>query len=387
MLDEFLVDALSSDAAPLLKMERELEAFLADTGAVRFHFPVASSFLRLMAHRLCHHFGLRHTVVAVGGAGGGKAVCAFKTPDTRLPPIRLADLVDDTLDASGAAPRGAAPVVDAPASKVLVLRRQHDSVGDSGLPNRRATSEAPAQSSLVEREAKYMEAKMRIFGREVVEAHVAEERAEQLQAAASQPARSPVREHKAVDLFADSTALPQRQPLSVASIPEFIPGRGLVGGAVSPPYASGRAAAPSISSEFHRPPPRTNGRLFDPHAPAYTMAPRSQLPVMGRPAGLGDASGKGASRAGHERVLQTPHIRFASGVSVDVVRRVCEPLGARSVRAGADCVVVVFGSSASAAQATSHVDALVPRPFVMDCKPTVVAVTDPNAGTGANKPQ
>ena len=49
--------------------------------------------MRLMAHRISHHFNLKHTVVTPAGmAPASRAVCGFKTPETRLPAIRLCDL-------------------------------------------------------------------------------------------------------------------------------------------------------------------------------------------------------------------------------------------------------------------------------------------------------
>ena len=64
--------------------------------------------------------------------------------------------------------------------------------------------------------------------------------------------------------------------------------------------------------------------------------------------------------------------------------KVCDALGARSVRPGDTCIVVVFASAQDAAVAQEKIETReVDAPFRLVSPSTVVAVTDPNAGTGA----
>lgn len=165
LLDEFLVKCLGSsrDVAPLLAMERDLEAFLADSSRTKHCFPPASSYLRLMAHRVCQHFHLRHAVATLG-AEGTKAVCAFKTPSTRLPPLRLADLVGAAVDSGALCSSPAAPASAAADSeaRVVLLRRSPSTASATSLDSSSCSSPAPRLSSSLDADADMLEREAKV---------------------------------------------------------------------------------------------------------------------------------------------------------------------------------------------------------------------------------
>jgi len=66
-LDKFLLSCLENpkDKITLLKLEKEIIAFLKNDKLTRLKFPPMSSYQRLIVHRVANHFGLEHTVLDV----------------------------------------------------------------------------------------------------------------------------------------------------------------------------------------------------------------------------------------------------------------------------------------------------------------------------------
>mmetsp|Transcript_11670 Transcript_11670/g.16202 ORF Transcript_11670/g.16202 Transcript_11670/m.16202 type:complete len:715 (-) Transcript_11670:24-2168(-) len=93
-VDSFLLTALSNprDRLTLLKLDTDLEKFIKDPRKTRQEFPPMSSYQRLIVHRVAQYFKLDHVVVEA--EPGKRAVVLYKTPASRVPIIRLVDLVE-----------------------------------------------------------------------------------------------------------------------------------------------------------------------------------------------------------------------------------------------------------------------------------------------------
>ncbi|KAI9048510.1 hypothetical protein LZ554_007344 [Drepanopeziza brunnea f. sp. 'monogermtubi'] len=164
--DEKLLEALESpkDRIFLLRLEQDVIEFVKDSKEPFIDLPPCNSFCRLLTHKLADYYHMTHQVDAVAGA-----VRIFRTPFCRLPP--------SLTSISNPPTTGNTPPPTMPAMKIM--RRG----GDIGISPSKATSEAGSdgkekslsakeKQTREEREAKYNEARARIFGKEEVSGDV-----------------------------------------------------------------------------------------------------------------------------------------------------------------------------------------------------------------------
>ncbi|KAF2399143.1 hypothetical protein EJ06DRAFT_72354 [Trichodelitschia bisporula] len=175
--DEKLVEALESprDRVYVLKIEQDVIDFLKYSKDSQLPLPQTNAFYRMLAHRLADYYGLEHTVEH---SGSGAAVVITKTGNSRMPAPLTGFSTPSTV--ANTPP----PAVQAR----KIMRRGGDTKGNSGLSTAsnsevpsKATSEnggdssnsdvgqnasgdAKSKMTREEREAKYAEARQRIFG-------------------------------------------------------------------------------------------------------------------------------------------------------------------------------------------------------------------------------
>ncbi|XP_010525439.2 PREDICTED: uncharacterized protein LOC104803234 [Tarenaya hassleriana] len=95
MVDPFLVEALQNPRHRLtiLRMELDIQRFLQNPEQQQFEFqPFPTSYLRLAAHRIAHHYGLVTTVLDCGLDGNGNRILVRKTAESRFPAVRLSEI-------------------------------------------------------------------------------------------------------------------------------------------------------------------------------------------------------------------------------------------------------------------------------------------------------
>ncbi len=348
LVDDVLLNVARTEM--LARMERELEIFVLG-GELRHQFGPQSSFVRLVAHRLSHHFGLHHSVLAVPGLGS--AVVAFKTPHTSMPPLRLTDLFLPPPSPPPPSVPVTAPEEAAPAARtapVLLLRRQpqaNDSAASTGVPAPAASAAtvgagASDEATLQEREARYLQAKVRIFGKETVEEHAKEDKLEELRSVnVVVTSATPVKKQLNPNAAAFNAFTPKSAPPAstatpvVASKPAVVPAPVIV------------AAAP-VTFAVPRSPPRS--------------PPKQGLPEEVFAPG---------------QVLAIAHVRVAPGaISLTQVLADCAEFNCKYARVfpQAGGIVVVFNSANDAERAGER--------FGMLTLTVVVSVTDPNGGSG-----
>lgn len=92
-VDNFLREALQGkDRLTILRLEQEVDKFMRNPKLQQLEFqPMPSSYLRLVAHRVVQHYNLQSSV-ADSSTPDGARIIARKTPDTRFPRVRLADI-------------------------------------------------------------------------------------------------------------------------------------------------------------------------------------------------------------------------------------------------------------------------------------------------------
>lgn len=95
MVDPFLVEALenSRHRLTILRMELDIQRFLNSPDQQQFefqHFP--SSYLRLAAHRVAHHYGLQTMVQDNVLDGMGNRIIVRKTMESRFPAVCLSEI-------------------------------------------------------------------------------------------------------------------------------------------------------------------------------------------------------------------------------------------------------------------------------------------------------
>ncbi|CAD6445290.1 70c514b8-d18e-4d6f-9bf4-1db0f35ad1e3 [Sclerotinia trifoliorum] len=160
--DEKLLEALESpkDRIFLLRLEQDVIEFVKDSKEPFIDLPPCNSFCRMLTHKLADYYHMTHQVDAVVGA-----VRIFRTPFCRIPP--------SLTSISNPPTTGNTPPPNLPAMKIM--RRGGD--GDTGLSPSKATSETGSEAkekaqsakeklSREEREAVYLAARERIFGKE-----------------------------------------------------------------------------------------------------------------------------------------------------------------------------------------------------------------------------
>ncbi|MFS7937904.1 putative R3H domain, SUZ domain, R3H domain superfamily protein [Helianthus anomalus] len=96
-VDQFLREALQNprERLSVLRLEQDVEKFIRDPSQQQMEFPqLPTSYLRLAAHRVAQHYSLQSTVLLDNNLleSSGSRIIIHKTPDTRFPLIRLADI-------------------------------------------------------------------------------------------------------------------------------------------------------------------------------------------------------------------------------------------------------------------------------------------------------
>ncbi|PVI07779.1 hypothetical protein DM02DRAFT_231980 [Periconia macrospinosa] len=170
--DEKLIEALQSprDRLFVVKIEQDFIDFIKDSSENEYCLPNCNTFYRMLAHRLADYYLLGHVVDSTM-----TGVRITRTPYCRIPPP-LSQMIDATKGAD-------TPPVDLPARKIM--RRGDEKSGTNTTANSenpsKATSEVggsdgsndkeangkPKDKSMLtreEREARYREARQRIFG-------------------------------------------------------------------------------------------------------------------------------------------------------------------------------------------------------------------------------
>ncbi|RDW91324.1 R3H-containing protein-like protein [Coleophoma crateriformis] len=160
--DEKLLEALESpkDRIFLLRLEQQVIEFVKDSKEPYMDLPPCNSFCRLLTHKLADYYHMTHQVDPATGT-----LRIYRTPFCRLPP--------SLTSISNPPTTGNTPPPNIPAMKIM--RRGGD--GDTGASASRANSEngsdgknkglsAKEKLSREEREAVYIKARERIFGKE-----------------------------------------------------------------------------------------------------------------------------------------------------------------------------------------------------------------------------
>lgn len=166
--DEKLIEALQSprDRLFVVKIEQDFIDFIKDSRESEYSLPNCNTFYRMLAHRLADYYLLGHVVDSTM-----TGVKITRTPYCRIPPP-LSQMVDATKGAD-------TPPVELPARKIM--RREDAKSGTNTTSNSqnpsKTTSEVDgsdgsndgkdkAALTREEREARYREARQRIFGAE-----------------------------------------------------------------------------------------------------------------------------------------------------------------------------------------------------------------------------
>ncbi|KZM28262.1 uncharacterized protein EKO05_0007585 [Ascochyta rabiei] len=174
--DEKLIEALQSprDRLFVVKMEQDFIDFIKDSRDSEYSLPNCNTFYRMLAHRLADYYLLGHVVDSTM-----TGVKITRTPYCRIPPP-LSQMVDATKGAD-------TPPVELPARKIM-RREDAKSATNTGFNSQdpsKTTSEIDgsdgsndgkdkAALTREEREARYREARQRIFGAESEDSPAAE---------------------------------------------------------------------------------------------------------------------------------------------------------------------------------------------------------------------
>lgn len=165
--DEKLLEALEShkDRLWVLKTEQDVIAFIKNASEPRLFLPPTNSFYRLLAHRIADYYLLAHQPDQTGSA-----VEMCKTPYTRLPvPLATITLRNASLEAPQPTiplrkimRRGGTPGTNTGSNSEGPSMTTSEAGGDSASDA--GGSEAKKVLSREDREARYREARLRIFG-------------------------------------------------------------------------------------------------------------------------------------------------------------------------------------------------------------------------------
>lgn len=156
MVDPFLVEALQNPRHRLtiLRMELDIQKFFQSPEQQQYEFPpYPTSYLRLAAHRVAHHYGLFTT--ALDGAaldGSGNRILVSKTAESRYPHVCLSEIpVKQQPEVNGRRPQGFKLAI-----KARPDRGSGAGGGGSGV-------EKNLLRSVEERKEEYERARARIF--------------------------------------------------------------------------------------------------------------------------------------------------------------------------------------------------------------------------------
>eukprot|EP00249_Psilotum_nudum_P022569 c28569_g1_i2 orf=564-2009(+) len=159
LVDSFLREALQNyrDRFTILRLEQEVERFMRNPKQQQLEFqPMPSSYLRLATHRVAQHYYLKSMVVDFTTPDGTRII-AQKTPESRFPTVRLADIPVNHLEEER--PDGTA------IKKVAIKPRPQKGLAWSGDCS--GTGELAIKlyqaKSMEERKEEYNRARARIF--------------------------------------------------------------------------------------------------------------------------------------------------------------------------------------------------------------------------------
>lgn len=154
-VDEFLREAIQNprERVSVLRMEQDIEKFIRDPTQQQLEFQqLPTSYLRLAAHRVAQHYSLQSMVLLDNNLpdASGFRIIVRKTPECRIPPIRLADIpVSLPAETSGAV-------------KVAIKQRPQKRSQNAGNSNSNS-SKGNGAKSVEERKEEYNRARARIF--------------------------------------------------------------------------------------------------------------------------------------------------------------------------------------------------------------------------------
>ncbi|KAL8162968.1 hypothetical protein V2J09_014457 [Rumex salicifolius] len=150
-VDPFLIEVLQDfrHRLTVLRMELDVQMFLQNPEQLQFEFPhFPSSYMRLAAHRVAHHYGLQTVVVDNGADALGKIV-AMKTPESKYASVCLSEIPAKQPDTGKMEQK-----------KIAIRRRP--SRTSSGEADDLGAKHSPART-VEERKEQYDKARARIF--------------------------------------------------------------------------------------------------------------------------------------------------------------------------------------------------------------------------------
>ncbi|GLT88751.1 hypothetical protein SLE2022_067620 [Rubroshorea leprosula] len=154
-VDQFLREAIQNprERLSILRMEQDVEKFIQDPTQQQLEFQqLPTSYLRLAAHRVAQHYSLQSMVLMDNNLldGSGSRIIVRKTPECRLPLIRLADIPVNL------------PTEDSGVVKVAIKQRPQK--GSQMVSNSNSNSlKTNSAKSVEERKEEYNRARARIF--------------------------------------------------------------------------------------------------------------------------------------------------------------------------------------------------------------------------------
>jgi hypothetical protein len=169
--DEVLLGALAQPKNRLLilKLEKDLEKFIIDVKRTKFEMKPMNPYQRLLVHRVAQYFKLDHVVADVLNTGimdeaskQKRAMILFKSPLSRVPTLKLADLVEQPEEKEP-------PVILTPPTKSVMIMKRANSQNANGseLRSKSSTDSSSTKNmTLEQREEEYQKARARIFGSE-----------------------------------------------------------------------------------------------------------------------------------------------------------------------------------------------------------------------------
>ncbi|KAJ6803295.1 uncharacterized protein M6B38_107775 [Iris pallida] len=154
-VDQFLREALEKprERLSILRMEQDVEKFLRDRTQQQLEFQsLPTSYLRLAAHRIAQHYYLQSLVLPDNSLpdGSGSRILLVRTPESRFPAVRLADIPVSQ------------PQEDVNNVKVAIKQRPQKGSQNASNPNTRS-SRTGHPKTVEERKEEYNRARARIF--------------------------------------------------------------------------------------------------------------------------------------------------------------------------------------------------------------------------------
>lgn len=137
----------------VLRMEQDVEKFIRDPIQQQLEFQqLPTSYLRLAAHRVAQHYSLQSMVLLDNNLpdGSGSRIIVRKTPECRLPSLRLADIPVSL------------PSEDSGVTKVAIKQRPQKRSQMAGGASSNS-SKGNSSKSVEERKEEYNRARARIF--------------------------------------------------------------------------------------------------------------------------------------------------------------------------------------------------------------------------------